>query len=73
MSAVEEFKSLDDFKEAMEKATSSYFGESFDLCKKQIGLLHPNLDIQDLQIDPDLVEEDVEEKKDELDTNPLSQ
>ncbi|GFY95363.1 hypothetical protein Acr_10g0007480 [Actinidia rufa] len=29
-----------------------------------------SLDIQDLQIDPDLVEEDEEEEKDVLDTNP---
>ena len=31
--------------EALEKASSSYFGESFDLCKKQIELLHPHLEI----------------------------
>ena len=45
------------------------------MCKKQIGLLHPNLNIQDLWIDPDMVEEDEEEdeeeEKEELDTNPL--
>ncbi|GFY91662.1 hypothetical protein Acr_08g0000580 [Actinidia rufa] len=72
-SAVEEFKSSDDFKETMEKAASLYFGEGFDLCKKQIGFFYPNLDIQDLPIDPDLVKEDEEEEKDGLDTNPLSQ
>ena len=53
--------------------TSSYFGEGFYLYKKQIGLLHPNLDIQDLQIDPDLVKEDDEKEKGKLDDNPLSQ
>ena len=50
--------------------TFSYFGERFDLCKKQINLLHPDLDINDLQIDPGLVEgnEDEEEGKDVHDT-----
>ena len=69
--AIEEFKSSNDYKEAVEKATSSYFDESFDLCKKKIGLFQPNLDIQDLQIDPNLVEEGKNEEKDEPDTNPL--
>ncbi|GFY97721.1 hypothetical protein Acr_12g0002620 [Actinidia rufa] len=69
-SMIEEFKSLYDFKEAVEGAASTYFGKGFDLCKKQIGLLHPSLDIQDLQIDLDLVEEDEEEEKDVPDTSP---
>ena len=47
----------------MEGAVSLYFGEGFNLCKKQIGVLHPNLDIQDLQINPDLVDEDEEDEK----------
>ena len=77
-STIEEFKASDDYKEAVEKLASSYFGEGFNLCKKQIGLLHPNLDIQDLQINPKLAEEDEEEKEEEkneegnLDNNPLS-
>ena len=33
-SVIEEFKSSDDFKEAMEKAASLYFSKGFDLCKK---------------------------------------
>ena len=32
-SAVEEFKSSDDFQEAMEKEASTYFGEGFNLFK----------------------------------------
>ncbi|GFZ01026.1 hypothetical protein Acr_14g0006610 [Actinidia rufa] len=59
-SVIDEFKSLDEYMKVVEGAASSYFGEGFDLCKKQIGILHPNLDIQDLQIDPDLVDEDEE-------------
>ena len=73
MSEIEEFKSPNDYKEAVEKTASSYFGEGFDLCKKQIGLLHPNLDIQDLQINPNLVEEDKDKEKYEPNTNSLSQ
>ena len=45
MSAIEEFKSLEDYKEAVEEETSSYFGEGFELCKNQIKLFHPKLDI----------------------------
>ena len=70
ISVIDEFKSSDEYKNVMEWATSSYFGEGFELCKKQIGILHPNLDIQDLQIDPDLVDEDEKEEKDVPDTNP---
>ena len=33
-SAIEEYKSSNDFKKSMEKAVSMYFGEGFDLCKK---------------------------------------
>ena len=68
-SAIEEFKSSDDFQEVVEQATSKYFGEGFDLCKKKISILHPDLDILDIQIDPDLVDEDEEEEKNVTDTN----
>ncbi|GFS42955.1 hypothetical protein Acr_00g0082790 [Actinidia rufa] len=40
---IDEFKSLDEYKEVVEGAASSYFGEGFDLCKNQIGTLYPNL------------------------------
>ena len=64
MSAIEEYKSFDGFHEAVVQATSKYFGEGFDLCKKQIGLLHPELDIQSLEIDDELArEEDESEDK----------
>ena len=56
----------------MENATSTYFREGFDLCKKQIGLLHLDLNIQDIQTDFKLVKEDWGEEKDELDANPPS-
>ncbi|GFS30442.1 hypothetical protein Acr_00g0011920 [Actinidia rufa] len=68
-SIIYEFKSSDKYKEAVEEAVSSYFGEGFDVCNKQIGTLHPNLDIQDLQINPNLVDEDEENEKNELDVN----
>ncbi|GFZ16787.1 hypothetical protein Acr_26g0000570 [Actinidia rufa] len=45
------------------EVASKYFGKGFDLCKKQIGHLHSALDIQDLQIHPELVEEDEGEEK----------
>ncbi|GFY96626.1 hypothetical protein Acr_11g0009320 [Actinidia rufa] len=48
-SAVEEYKFYDDFQDAMEWATSKYFGKSFDFMqKKQIMRLHPKLNIQNL-------------------------
>ncbi|GFZ21560.1 hypothetical protein Acr_29g0007220 [Actinidia rufa] len=69
MLTAKEYKPSDDFQEALEKAASTYFGEGFDLCKKQIRLLHPYLDIQDLQIDPELVEDDEEKEKYKLDNS----
>ncbi|GFZ12711.1 hypothetical protein Acr_23g0010960 [Actinidia rufa] len=36
-SAIKEYKSSNDFQEVMEQIASKYFGEGFDLCKKQIG------------------------------------
>ena len=78
-SAIEEFKSSDDFQEVVEQATSKYFGEGFDLCKKQVGCLHPKIDIQDMEINEELAQEEDEgeEKKEEeeegdQDTNPIS-
>ncbi|GFZ20945.1 hypothetical protein Acr_29g0001070 [Actinidia rufa] len=53
-SAVEEYKTLDDFQEIVEQAASRYYGEGFDLCKKQIGHFHPELDIEDMEIDDEL-------------------
>ncbi|GFS33114.1 hypothetical protein Acr_00g0026390 [Actinidia rufa] len=65
----DEFKASNEYKEAIERAASSYFGEDFDLCNKKISILHPVINIHDLQINPDLVDEDKEEKKDVPDAN----
>ncbi|GFY87566.1 hypothetical protein Acr_05g0012050 [Actinidia rufa] len=62
-SAIEEYKDSDDFYEAVEWEASQFYGKGFDMCKKQIRCLHPELDIQDLQINTDLVEEEEEEEK----------
>ncbi|GFZ14485.1 hypothetical protein Acr_24g0006750 [Actinidia rufa] len=64
-SVIEEYKSLDDFQEAFEFVASRYFGEGFDFCKRQIGHLHLDIDIQDIGIDAELLEEDEEESGDE--------
>ncbi|GFY91667.1 hypothetical protein Acr_08g0000630 [Actinidia rufa] len=48
---IEEFKSSDDFQEALEFTASKYFGEGFDFCKRQISRLHPDLDILEMKID----------------------
>ena len=50
----------------MEEEDSSYFGKGFYLCKKQ-RLHFPNLDIDDMQINPDLGnrDEDAEVNEDE--------
>ena len=43
--AIEEFKSSDDFQEAVVTSASSYFGEGFDFCKRHLAHHHPNLGI----------------------------
>ncbi|GFZ14455.1 hypothetical protein Acr_24g0006450 [Actinidia rufa] len=85
-SAIEEYKSLDDFQEAIEFTASKYFGEGFDFCKRRIGHIHPDLDIQDMGIDVEQIEEeedeeepreekekDEEQKEGEPDNNPVPQ
>ncbi|GFZ05153.1 hypothetical protein Acr_17g0007250 [Actinidia rufa] len=64
-SAIEEYKDSDDFYKAVEWEASQFYGKGFDMCKKQIRCLHPELDIQDLQINTDLVEEEEEEEEEE--------
>ncbi|GFZ03468.1 hypothetical protein Acr_16g0000920 [Actinidia rufa] len=59
--AVDELKASEEYKETMEEEASSYFGEGFNKYKKQLNLLVPNLDIDDQQIDPDLVDGDEDE------------
>ena len=56
----------------MEQPASRYFGEGFDLCKKQIGRLHPEIDIQDMEIDHELAQEEEDEEKGNQDNIPLS-
>ena len=43
---IEEFKSSDDFQDAVEFMSSKYFGKGFDFYKRQISRLHPDLHIQ---------------------------
>ncbi|GFZ03453.1 hypothetical protein Acr_16g0000770 [Actinidia rufa] len=43
--------------EALIEEVSTYYYEGFDLCKKQIKLGFPNIDIDDMQVDLDLAEE----------------
>ena len=61
--AIEEFKSSNNFQDLVEFTASKYFGEGFDFCKRQLSRLHPDLDILDIKIDAHLLEE--EEKKEE--------
>ena len=71
--AVQEFKSSDDFQEAIETTTSRYFGEGFDFYKWQLCRHYPdlNIDLEGMGIDHDLLEkeedemEEKEERKDE--------
>ncbi|GFZ04575.1 hypothetical protein Acr_17g0001470 [Actinidia rufa] len=47
------FKESDDFLEAMRGSTSSYFGNGFDFCKRQLVHQYPNLgvDLEDVEMD----------------------
>ncbi|GFS38113.1 hypothetical protein Acr_00g0055780 [Actinidia rufa] len=62
--AIKEYKSLDDFQDAVEFAAFKYFGECFDFCKRQL-LAHyyPNLGINldGMGLDHDLFKEEKEE------------
>ena len=86
-SIIEEFKSSDDFQEAVVISASAYFGEGFNFYKRQLAHHHPNLDIDldIMEMDRNLLEKkeaEVEERKDKEnegeeekekgDTNPLS-
>ncbi|GFY86209.1 hypothetical protein Acr_04g0009470 [Actinidia rufa] len=78
--AVEDYKSSNDFQEVVESATSKYFGEGFNLYKRQLAHHHLNLgiDLDDMGLDHDLLEvekDDAEEKgedKEKGDTSPFS-
>ena len=82
-STMEKFKSSSDFSRTIEDATSKYFGEGFDFCKRQLRHHHLELaiDLESMGFDLDLLtEEDEDEKregvneetseKDKGDTNP---
>ncbi|GFZ16779.1 hypothetical protein Acr_26g0000490 [Actinidia rufa] len=61
---IDEFKASEEYKEPMEAMAFSYFGEWVNQCKKQLNLLFPDLDIDDLQIDlVDGDEDEVDEGK----------
>ncbi|GFS32985.1 hypothetical protein Acr_00g0025730 [Actinidia rufa] len=64
--AIEEFKSSEDFQEAVEATASKYFGEGFDIYKRQIAHHNPDLgfDLEGMSIDHNLLkEEEAEEEK----------
>ena len=58
----------------MVKEAFKYFGEGFDLCKKQALNLHPGLGIQDMEFDDELAreEDEGEDEEEEGDNNLLS-
>ncbi|GFS33729.1 hypothetical protein Acr_00g0030260 [Actinidia rufa] len=62
--AVDEFKASKECKEAVEEETFLYFDEGFNLCKKYFSLRFPNLDIDDMEINPDLAKGDKDAKVD---------
>ena len=63
--AVEEFKSSEDFQEAIKMAAFKYFGQGLDFCKWQLRRYHPDLgiDLEGIGIDHDLIEEEEEAKE----------
>ena len=56
---IEEFKSSGDFQEAVEDASSKYFDEGFDFCKRQLRRHHLELDIdlEGMELDVAMLEE----------------
>ena len=62
--AIEEFKSSNDFKDAVTDSAAMYFGEGFEFCKRQILHQHPNLGIEvaSMEMDAGLDEEEEEAK-----------
>ncbi|GFZ20778.1 hypothetical protein Acr_28g0014830 [Actinidia rufa] len=60
------FKESDDFLEVVRGSTSSYFGDGFDFCKRQLAHQYPNLglDLEDIEMDHDLLaQEEIEAEK----------
>ncbi|GFY85399.1 hypothetical protein Acr_04g0001370 [Actinidia rufa] len=58
--AIEEFKSLDDFKAAVTNSATMYFDEGFEFCKRQLLHQHPNLgiDVASMELDAGFAEEE---------------
>ncbi|GFZ08744.1 hypothetical protein Acr_20g0005520 [Actinidia rufa] len=48
--AIDKFKVSEEYKEVVEEEVPSYFGEGFDLCKKQLSPRFLDIDIDDMQI-----------------------
>ncbi|GFZ18402.1 hypothetical protein Acr_27g0001410 [Actinidia rufa] len=60
------FKESDDFLEAVRGSASSYFGDGFDFCKRQLAHQYPDLgvDLEDVEMDHEfLAKEEAEAKK----------
>ncbi|GFY82287.1 hypothetical protein Acr_02g0005270 [Actinidia rufa] len=60
------FKESDDFLEAVRGSASSYFGDSFDFCKRQLAKQYPHLgvDLEDVEMDQELLaKEEAEAEK----------
>ncbi|GFZ11318.1 hypothetical protein Acr_22g0007160 [Actinidia rufa] len=51
------FKESDDFLEAVRGSASSYFGDGFDFCKRQLAKQYPHLgvDLEDVEMDQELL------------------
>ncbi|GFZ15877.1 hypothetical protein Acr_25g0002860 [Actinidia rufa] len=65
------FKESDDFQEAVMGSASSYFGDDFDFCKRQLAQHYPDLgiDLDDIEMDHDfLVKEEGEAEERERKT-----
>ena len=60
------FKESDDFLEAVRGSSSSYLGDGFNFCKRQLAHQYPNLgiDLEDVEMDQDfLAQEEIEVDK----------
>ncbi|GFY86078.1 hypothetical protein Acr_04g0008160 [Actinidia rufa] len=60
------FKESDDFLEAVRGSASSYFGDGFDFCKRQLAKQYPDLgvDLEDVEMDQELLaKEEAEAEK----------
>ncbi|GFS40632.1 hypothetical protein Acr_00g0069600 [Actinidia rufa] len=62
--AIDEFKSSDDFKDAVTDFAATYFGERFKFCKRQLLHHHANLsvDLEGMEMDINLAKEEEESK-----------